>query len=239
MNPATTVYTPRRSLDVEVYVVFASEDSTGPWSTPVPDFWPGTSNRVGAVWHQSLEGKRSVTEAKDVDGGESRTRHDYVLSAEDRHQTSTTTRSTLVILVKESARSGDWRTFAALVEAIDWSARQPDELTAAIDGALSLEMASLAIELAQLGGRLFPDHERIQRAAQVLAPPVVRAVRPSRARGLNTSMVWLEEHANQYRGQWVAVREGQLLAAAESLEELMPIIGDGEDAISTIVTRVL
>ena len=95
------------------------------------------------------------------------------------------------------------------------------------------------MELAQLGGRLFPDHERGQRAARVLAPPVVRAVRAPRARGLDASMAWFDEHASQYRGQWVAVREGQLLAAAESLEELMPVIGDGEDAISTIVTRVL
>lgn len=239
MNPATTVHTPRRSLDAEMYVAFASEDSTGPWITPLPDLWPGTSNRIGFGWRQSQRGKRSMTEAGDVDGGGSLTRHDYVLSAKDRHQTSTATRSTLIILVKESARAGDWRTFAALVEAIDWSTRGPDELTAAIDTALSLEMASLAIELAQLGGRLFPDHERIQRAAQVLAPPVVGAVRPSRAKGLNVSMAWFEEYANQYRGQWVAVREGQLLAAAESLEELIPSIGDGEDAISTIVTRVL
>ena len=83
------------------------------------------------------------------------------------------------------ARAGDQREFAALVEAIDWSTRGPEELTTAIDLALSLEMASLAIELAQLGGRLFPDHERVQRAAQVLAPTVVRAVRPSQAKKLD------------------------------------------------------
>lgn len=219
-------------------ITFASEDSTGPWSTPAPDLWPGTSNCVGSVRRQAQR-KRNTTEAGDMDREGSLTQHGYVSSAEDRHQTSTATRSALIILMKESAHAGDWRTFAALVEAIDWSAREPHELIAAIDAALGLEMASLAIKLAQLGGRLFPDHERVQKAAQVLAPPIARVVRPSHTKGLNASMAWFEEYANQYRGQWVAVREGQLLAAAASLEELMPIIGNGEDAISTIVTRVL
>jgi hypothetical protein len=52
-------------------------------------------------------------------------------------------------------------------------------------------------------------------------------------------MAWFREHASQYRGQWVAVREGKLLGAAESLEDLKTVIGQGEDAVSTVVTRVL
>ncbi len=141
--------------------------------------------------------------------------------------------------LEESARVGDGRTFVKLVKATDWSTRTPEELLNAIDLALYQEMAALAIELAQLGGRLFPDHERVQRAAKVLAPPVARVVRLPRARGLDASMDWFDEHASRYRGQWVAVREGKLLGAAESLEELMPLIGEGEDAVSTVVTRVL
>lgn len=141
--------------------------------------------------------------------------------------------------LEEGARAGDHRRFIALVKATDWSTRTPEELLKAISLAFSPELATLTMELAQLGGWLFPDHEQVQRGAQVLAPPVVRAVRPPRARGLRASMLWLREHASEYRGQWVAVREGQLLGAAESLEELMPLVGEGEDAISTIVTRVL
>ena len=145
----------------------------------------------------------------------------------------------LVKTLEESACAGDRSAFVALVKAIDWSAHQPDELTTAIDLALSLEMASLAIELAQLGGCLFPDHERIQRAARVLAPPIIRNVATPRAEGLSGSMAWLDAHANQYQGQWVAVREGQLLGAAPSLEELADVIGEDQDTTSTIITRVL
>jgi hypothetical protein len=38
--------------------------------------------------------------------------------------------------------------------------------------------------------------------------------------GLRLSRAWLREHAAEYRGQWVAVREGTLLGAAESLAAL-------------------
>jgi hypothetical protein len=163
----------------------------------------------------------------------------HYIPIEDDQQTSASAQVNLTLLLEESADAGDHREFAALVEAIDWSTRRPDELTTAIDLALSLEMASLAIELAQLGGRLFSNHERIQQAARVLAPPVVRAVRPSRAKKLDASRTWLWEHASEYRGQWVAVRQGELLDAATSLEALMPLIDEDEDTTSTIVTQVL
>ena len=138
--------------------------------------------------------------------------------------------------LQKSARMGDRRTFLAVVRATDWAARTPEELLLAIDLALHQEMAALAIELAQLGKRLFPDHERIQQAARVLAPPVIRGVRSSHVRGLRASMEWLREHAKEYRGQWVAVREGQLLGTAESLKELVSLVG--EEVSNTIVMHV-
>ncbi len=144
-----------------------------------------------------------------------------------------------IALLNEYADSGDYRAFVELVERIDWATRSPDDLTTALDLALSMEMSSLAIELAQLGGRLFPDHERVQRAAYVLAPPVARVTHLPSARGLDDSSAWIQKHAGEYKGQWIAVREGRLLGAAYSFDEIKPLIGEGEDAISTIVTRVL
>ena len=144
-----------------------------------------------------------------------------------------------IAALREYARNKEYRAFGELVEQIDWATRSPDDLTTALDLALSMEMSRLAVELAQLGGRLFPDHERVQRAARVLAPPTVRAVHPPRARGLSDSMTWIDKHSRQYHGQWVAVREGQLLGAAPSLDDVMSFVGQGDDAASTIVTRML
>jgi len=143
-------------------------------------------------------------------------------------------------LLNEYADAKDYRAFADLVERLDWATRSPDDLATAIDLALGMGMSRLPMKLAQLGGRLFPDHERVQQAAYVLAPPVARVTTHlPRARGLDDSMTWIEEHSRQYQGQWVAVREGQLLGAAQSLDDIMPLVGQGADAVSTIVTRVL
>lgn len=141
--------------------------------------------------------------------------------------------------LEESVQAGDRQQFVALVEAIDWSAHRPEELLRAIDLALSLELAALAIKLAQQGGRLFPEHERIQQATQVLASPVGRIMPGLQAKDLSASQIWLREHASEYRGQWVAVREGQLLGAAESLQELTAVIDQAEDSANTIVSKVL
>ena len=104
----------------------------------------------------------------------------------------------------------------------------------------SLEMTRLAASLAEQGARLFPDHERVQQAAKVLAAPARTSKgRLPRPRGLQDSRIWLREHAGQYRGQWVAVCESELLNATPSLEALTPVIDQGEEALNTIITRVL
>ena len=143
-------------------------------------------------------------------------------------------------LLEESVQAGDTQQFVALTQTIDWSTRRPEELTHAIDLALSLEMTRLAADLAVQGGRLFPNNERVQQAAHVLAAPGKTNKRKlPRPKGLQDSRRWLREHAEQYRGQWVAVREGELLDAAASLEALTPAIGQGDETLNTIVTRVL
>lgn len=142
-------------------------------------------------------------------------------------------------LLTESAHAKNKGKFISLVETVDWATRPPADLAKAIDLALSLEMSSLAIKLAQLGGRLFPDHDRLQRAARVLAPPVVRRSQTPHIKELAATQEWFHKHAGSYRGQWVAVREGKLLAAAASLKELRAIIEPNDDSVSTVIERVL
>jgi hypothetical protein len=117
--------------------------------------------------------------------------------------------------------------------------RRPEELCAAIDLALQQEMIGQARELAQLGAQLFPGHGRVQRAAQVLAPPDAQAVRLPPAQGLKRSRRWVRENASEYRGQWVAVRSGRLLGVGASLEEVRAVIEPDEDPVEILVTRVL
>jgi hypothetical protein len=145
----------------------------------------------------------------------------------------------LLQALESAAQAVDRQAFIAQAEAIDWSAQMPDDLAHAIDLALHLELGTLAIALAQQGVRLFPDHERLQQAAHILAPPVIRTTPAAPVQGIEASRTWIRDHADTYRGQWVAVREGTLLGTASSLKGLLAALGPDQDRTNTIVTRVL
>jgi hypothetical protein len=148
-----------------------------------------------------------------------------------------TNTTTLMTLLETSARAHACTEFVALVEAVDWAERQPNELLKAIELALDLDMTALAISLAQQGGQLFPDNERVQQMARMISPLGIQVDRDTpHHTGIKQSSDWLNTHADQYRGQWVAVREGTLIAAAPTLVELEALIGDNDD--HTLVTRV-
>jgi hypothetical protein len=50
--------------------------------------------------------------------------------------------------LEASARTGDRQTFSLVAEGTDWATRSPDELARAIELALELELAILAMKLA-------------------------------------------------------------------------------------------
>ena len=137
------------------------------------------------------------------------------------------------------ASAVDQRTFASFVESIDWTKHSPQVVLRAIDLALRLELQSLAIDLAQKGSRLFPTDVQLQKAAQVLKTPVVKGTYTACDRGLQASRVWLREHANQYRGKWIAVHEGRLIGAADSLDILREKIVHHSHPETTLITRIL
>ncbi len=141
--------------------------------------------------------------------------------------------------LEQAAEQADRQTFALLATTIDWSTHCATDLTRAIDLALALDMVSLARELAHQGSRIFPEDKRLQQAIAVLAPPVVRGTRPAQSLHLTDAQRWFKEHVSQYTGQWVAVRDGTLLGAAPTLQELHERIGVEGQTASTIVVKVL
>ncbi len=151
-----------------------------------------------------------------------------------------TTDDDLMERLAEATHAGDARTFARIVRGVDWSTRTPDELYEAITMSLQMMLAWLSIHMAQEGSRLFPDHEGLQRAAKVIAPPrIVGKVKGPPVKGIRESHKWMDEHAHEYSGQWIAVNQGKLLGTAPTLPELDEMIGQPEDAASTIFVRVL
>ena len=132
-----------------------------------------------------------------------------------------------------AAAAGDERAFLAAKDAIDWESRTPANFLRAIQLALAAGAHMAARNLAAQGATRYPDNVDLEKYARVLAPPrVLRSDAPPQP-GLRANRDWLMTHGSQYRGQWVALRQGQLLGVADSLVALKKLIGDTPNVLLT------
>jgi Arc/MetJ-type ribon-helix-helix transcriptional regulator len=110
----------------------------------------------------------------------------------------------------------------------DTPPQTPDAYVQAIAQALDTGDPVGARTLALAGAERYPQHTELRTCARVLAPPtatVVPATPASRA-AVKANNAWLTAHWEAYRGHWIALRAGQLLHAAPSLEDVIAHVGD-------------
>ena len=138
--------------------------------------------------------------------------------------------------LEAAAQAGDGSAFLATQQAMDWSRRPPQDFIRAAQLALAAGAHHAARMLSAQGAQRYPDDRELQKYARILAPPKVirRALPPDPT--LKANRDWLMSKGNQYRGQWVALRNGELLAVAGSLKSLVDEIGD---TTGILVTKVL
>jgi Arc/MetJ-type ribon-helix-helix transcriptional regulator len=111
---------------------------------------------------------------------------------------------------------------------IDTPPQTPDEYVLAIAQALATGDPVRARALAMEGAEHYPQHAELHTCAHVLAPPtgkVVAATPVSRA-AVKANNTWLTVHWEAYRGNWIALRAGQLLHASPSLDDVVAHVGD-------------
>lgn len=238
MSLAITLGLEQRIYGAEACTPFEHSEGTGPQVTALPECWPGTSSRVVVVQSERRQVSEGLAATEDMDMTDAEAGSSYSAWYTGRERTGARAGDDLICWLGRVASEAGARTFVNVVEMVDWSVRRPDELTAAIDLALREERPTLAKGLAQLGRELFPHHERIKLAARVLAPGSARSTSLPAVEGLSASRRWLREHADEYRGQWVVVRRGELVGVAPSLEEMGTIV-DPEEGANLLVTRVL
>ena len=140
---------------------------------------------------------------------------------------------------EEAAAHDDRHVFTRLARETNWNTVQAEDLWRVISLALTLDLAPLAMELAQKGRQIFPDSQQLQQAADVLRPPVVVGTRPAQGDHGQASRAWLIAHSHEYPGQWVAVRNGALLGVSTTLKDLYQHIGPDTDMPDTLVVKVL
>jgi hypothetical protein len=136
---------------------------------------------------------------------------------------------TIMAQLEAAADHNDSRTFARIIEQVDWESQPVEQFIQVIDLAMSLGYLPLARELTTKGRIRFPTNKSLIQTERALAPAVVRGFKPAMP-GLADTIEWMRKHAAEYeKGQWLAVRSGELLAVASSLDELIEAVGGLEE----------
>jgi hypothetical protein len=95
-----------------------------------------------------------------------------------------------------------------------------------------------AREVAEQGLALYPEHPELQRLHRVLRPFEVRVSSYWKTPDPLPNYEWLKKNAREYRGKWVGLDGGELVAAADTLEEVLQAFGE-RDPRGTLVHHIL
>jgi hypothetical protein len=134
-----------------------------------------------------------------------------------------------------AAGQGNERAFIQVCQTIDWQTKSADDHITAIQLALAAGAHLAARHLALEAAQRFPDHVEIQKYAHVLSPPSVTKSTLPADPSVKANRDWLSTHGDLYRGQWVALQNGQLLGAASSPDALNVEVGNTRGALLTKV----
>lgn len=142
-----------------------------------------------------------------------------------------------MITLQTAAEAKDEYAFGIALQAMDWAKRPPADFLRAVDLALMAGAYLAARRLATQGASQYPNQPELQQLAQLLAPPQVTAGTGGPQVGVEANRMWLRTHWEEYRGQWVALRYGQLLGVADSLDALVAQVGNIKNN-DTLVTAL-
>ena len=128
--------------------------------------------------------------------------------------------------LRVASEAGNEQTFHQAYTLVDWLQQPPETIERVARLAFQAGLHYLAQTLARDGVALYPYHVGLQKFSQALNPrpaQVSHAVHDGTARA---DTQWFAKHSAEYYGQWVAVRDGQLVSAAATIQQLEVQIGD-------------
>ena len=125
--------------------------------------------------------------------------------------------------------AAEWNNEGAFLRAyreIDWAKESPERHISAVRLALASGAYQAAQQLAAKGAERFPAYLPLRKMAKILAPPGVRHSPLPADSGLSANRDWLRSHRDEYKGRWVALRDGELLGIAETADQLAGKVGE-------------
>ena len=93
-----------------------------------------------------------------------------------------------------------------------------------------------AREVAERGLALYPDHPELRQVHHALRPFEVRVSTNPYHKTFDPTpnYEWLKKNAHSYRGKWIGLDSGELVAASDSLDEVLQALAD-RDPRGTLV----
>ena len=115
----------------------------------------------------------------------------------------------------------------------------PTEFLLAADLEINRGDWKAAWELANLGLKQFPDHPKLQKYDRILAPPKITTSRePGGHPEIRANRDWLKQNRVEYRGRWVAIKNGELLAVGHNFNDVAAQVGPLKNS-NILVAKVL
>jgi hypothetical protein len=104
--------------------------------------------------------------------------------------------------------------------------------------ALALEAPLLARRLAEQGAKYYPENEALDKFARILAPPKVSIGLRVSELDVRANNNWIHTHREEYKGLWVALKNGKLMETGQTFSELREKVGSikGKGILVTQVT---
>lgn len=110
----------------------------------------------------------------------------------------------------------------------------PEDFLAEIGAIIDSGTLRGAREVAERGLALYPDHPELRHVHHELRPFEVRVNPNFKMADPRPSYEWLKKNAANYRGKWVGLDKGELVAACDTLEEVLRAL-EGRAVGDTVV----
>ncbi|MEP7339979.1 MAG: hypothetical protein ABI977_19730 [Acidobacteriota bacterium] len=143
-------------------------------------------------------------------------------------------RETIMARLKAAAEETDGAAFQSAYRDLDSEELSAEDYIQVIRLALEVGAYLLSREVSTLAANRYSENAELQKYARILAPAKVIGSSPATGQSIEVNRNWMKSHGAEYRGQWVAILDGQLLGAAKSLDELIATVGRRKDALLTI-----
>ena len=154
----------------------------------------------------------------------------------DIERTSSVNIDNDMVYLSMVAETGKEEIFVQALESIDWGIRSSEDYVHAIQLALSIGAHLSARQLISDGYQKYPNHKILRMIANILLPPKIEQVHRRADLSIGMNKDWFELHSLEYRGQWVALKNGYLLGSAQSFVELKQIVPNWREVTITKIT---